>query len=149
MLSFLSAIGLCINLTAQSDTSIDSLKLSIEKQKEVFEKTNKLKSEPIKVKVNSTCSTKPEFCGTMAFGPVSLVKILEGEYIGETIYVVSTCSKKNYQIGLTYKLNASFESGFSVNLCNGKTYNSDWNYKLDENEHFLIFGSLNSISGID
>ncbi|HCQ29299.1 MAG TPA: hypothetical protein DIU39_03370 [Flavobacteriales bacterium] len=141
---FVLTLGFCNNLIAQSNTAFDSLK-----QKEVYEIINELKSNPIKVKVLSTCSTKPELCGTMVFGSVSLVKILEGKYIGESIYVASTCSKTNYQIGVTYKLNASFGPGFSVNLCNGKTYNSDWNYKLDENEHFLIFGSLNSISEFD
>lgn len=146
ILSFLLAVGLCINLTAQSNTSIDSLKLSIEKQKEVFEKTNNLKSKPLKVKIISTCSTKPELCGTMAFGSVSLIEILEGEYTGETIYLVSTCSATIYQIDKTYKMSVSYGPGFSVHLCNGKIYNSDWNYKLDENEHFLVFGSLSSIS---
>ncbi|WP_196887292.1 hypothetical protein [Aureivirga sp. CE67] len=134
---------ICNELNAQNNESVDSLKQSIAKSKEVFQKVNKLKAKPIKVEIINTCSTKPELCGNMAFGSVSLVKILEGEYIGEIIYVVSTCSKTNYQIGQIYKMNASFEPGFSVHLCNGKTYNSDWNYKLDENEHFLVFGSLN------
>ncbi len=142
-------IGVSNSLFAQKKTSIDSLKQSIEQIKEVQEKLKVLKSKPFKVKVINTCSTKPENCGITAFGSVSLVQILEGEYIGESIYVASACSTTYFLIGKTYKLSTSYEPGFSVHLCNGKFYNSDWNYNLDDNEHFIVFGSLNSILTID
>jgi len=148
-LSVFLTFGFCNYLIAQNNTTIDSQKKSIEQSKEVFEKNNKLRLAPVKVKIISTCSTEPELCGNMAFGSVSLVKILEGEYLGETIYVASTCSETNFKVDHIYKLSASYEPGFSVNLCNGKTYNSNWNYKLDTNEYFIVFGSLNSISIID
>ncbi len=138
-------LGFCNNLVAQSDEIIDNQKLSLKLSKEVLKKINKLKSTPIKVKVISTCSTKPELCGTMAFGSVSLIKILEGDYFGETIYIASTCSETNFRTDQIYKLSTSLEPSFSVILCNGKTYNSNWNYALDENKHLIVFGSLDSI----
>ena len=127
---------------AQDSTKTDSLYRSIERTKEVPIKEKSLISKTIKVNIISTCSTKPELCGTMAFGSVSMVKIMEGDYVGDTIYVASTCTKTQYQIGQTYKLRASYGPGFSVILCNGKAYNGDWNYKLDENKYFIVFGSM-------
>jgi len=121
---------------------IDSLNTSFKQKKEIWEKEKVIKSKPLKVKVISSCSTKPELCGTMAFSSVSLVQILEGKYIGDSIYVAVSCSNTNYRIGQNYRLTTSYAPRYSVHLCNGKTYNSDWNYKLDENKFLLFFGGL-------
>jgi hypothetical protein len=72
-------------LQAQNQTKIDSLKQSFEQTKEVYNKGEVLHST--RIRVLSTCSTKLELCGIMAFSSVGLVQIIEGEYIGD-IYVM-------------------------------------------------------------
>jgi len=105
------------------------------------EKRNEIKNNKLKVKVLNSCSIKSTLCGTFAFGSVSTILILEGKFANETIIVAELCQETNYKVGGIYKLEYSYEPGFSVNLCSGKIYNSDWNTKA-ENKYYLTFGTL-------
>ena len=105
------------------------------------EKRNEIKNNKLKVKVLNSCSTNPTLCGTFAFGSVSTVLILDGKFANETILVAELCEKTSYKVGEVYELEYLNEPSFSVNLCSGKSYNSDWNTKI-ENEYYLTFGTL-------
>ncbi len=105
------------------------------------EKRNEIRNNKLKVKVLNFCSTNPKLCGTFAFGSVSTVLILDGKYANETILVAELCQETSYKVGEIYELEYSNEPGFSVNLCSGKYYNSDWNTKA-ENKYYLTFGTL-------
>lgn len=103
---------------------------------------NELKTNSVKVKVLTTCSTEPNSCGNSAFGSVSLVEILNGKYVNKDIYISSICEKTNYELEKTYNLKATPSPAFSVILCNGKIYNMSLNNEIETNKYLMFFGSL-------
>jgi hypothetical protein len=105
-----------------------------------------LKNTPTKVEVINTCSTKPELCGTMAFGSKSLVKILEGKYRNQFIYVATTCTETKYNVGQNYDMTIGHFPDFGVMLCDGQLYNSEWNRKIAEKEYYVFFGKLDKLN---
>lgn len=129
-------------LTGQHRKNLKEIQRSFELTQQIFEKEKELREKPVLVKVMSSCSTSPEPCGTIMTGSVSTVRILEGKYKDELIYVATPCASTQYSVGKSYLLLTSFSSGSSVHLCNGQIYNSNWNYNLSKNKYFLVFGQL-------
>lgn len=100
-----------------------------------------IKNNNLKVELINSCSNDPGLYGNLAFGSLSTVKILEGKFKNEIIYVAELCQKTNYTTGNIYELVYWSEPSFSAILCDGKSYNSNWN--LDkQNQFYLTFGIL-------
>ena len=121
---------------------IDEFKIKKSQNEIVRNKMQYISNNATKVQVLKTCSTKPEYCGVMAFGSTTLAKILNGKYIGDTLLIAETCTRTSYEINKIYTLNLSFPPSFSVSLCSGQMYNADWNYDLATNKYLIFFGRL-------
>ena len=124
-----------------------SISDSIAKEKESIDKTVEIKNSELKVELIDFCNSYVA-CGTMAYGSVSSVKILEGKYQNDTILVAELCSKINYTQKKMYKLKYTPPPNFAVNLCLGSMYSINYNLKA-ENKYFLTFGSLTEVLNTD
>lgn len=105
-----------------------------------------IKTSP-RVRVLSYCNISAD-CGTMAFASVSKVLVLEGRYTNDTIAVGKLCVDVNYSTEEIYRLNVQASPDFGVMLCNGKTFNDEYNYG-DRTEHYLVFGHLDRYNPLE
>lgn len=121
---------------------IDEFKIKKVQNEIVRNKTQYISNNTTKVQILNTCSTNPEYCGVMAFGSTTMAKILNGKYLGDTLLIAETCTRTSYEINKIYTLSLSFPPSFSVSLCSGQMYNSDWNYDLATNKYLIFFGRL-------
>lgn len=145
--TFLILIPFCSPLYSQiSNDSLmkisEDFKIKKSQNEIVRNKIQYISNNTTKVQILKTCSTNPEYCGVMAFGSTTMAKILNGKYSGDTILVAQTCTRTFYEITKVYTLNLSFPPTFSVSLCSGQMYNSDWNYDLATNKYLIFFGEL-------
>lgn len=121
---------------------IDEFKFKKTQNENVRNKIQYISNNTTKVQILQTCSTNPENCGVMVFASTTMAKITNGKYSGDTILIAETCTRTSYEINKVYTLSLSFPPTFSVALCSGQKYNSDWNYHLGTNKYLIFFCRL-------
>ena len=115
---------------------------SLKNCEEINAMENDLKISTVHVKVMTTCSINPEWCGTMAFGSTSLVKILDGKYKNQLLNISELCTETKYKAGDTYILKISPSPSFGVGLCNNYHYHTDRSLYIKEKRFPMLFGIL-------
>jgi hypothetical protein len=132
LLAFAFTIYSCSAYAQVSTDSLNTLRnnLTFKKvqDKIITDKINCLSNKSTQVKLIQTCSSNPNLCGTMAFGSAAKVVIHNGKYSGDTVFIATLCNSTFYDTNKVYSTSISTAPNFSVNFCNGQTYNSDWNY---------------------
>jgi hypothetical protein len=126
----------------KESSNFDSLITISRKNILTYKKTSEILKEKIEVTVIETCSTDPNLCGFIVTGSYCLVKLMSGQFIGDTLIIASTCERTNYLKNITYFIKPGLGPDFSVHLCSGEIYNPNWNINLQKNKYRIYFGTL-------
>jgi hypothetical protein len=139
----IAALFLGINPAQSQEKKFDPDKLMAPFRS--YEAAKKMQSclteSAVRAQVIETCST-PDLCGTMAFGSVSLVRIMDGKYRNTLVYLSTLCAETNYKIEGIYTIKLESAPDFSVILCNQLDYDHHWNDEIERRKHYMFFGRL-------
>jgi len=116
--------------------------LSLKTAEQINEMENDLKSQSLRVEVMETCSTNPNWCGTMAFASTSLVKVLDGKYKDQVILISELCRATNYKVNGIYILKIERSPNFGVGICNDEVYHVNRHDYIKEKRVPMLFGKL-------
>ncbi|MWB92818.1 hypothetical protein GON26_00415 [Flavobacterium sp. GA093] len=119
-----------------------SIDLYLKTAQQITEMEEDLKISVIHVEVIETCSIDPSLCGNMAFGSTSLIKILDGKYKNQLLYISELCHATNYKVKSTYTLLITASPKFGVGICNNEVYHLDRTLYIKENRYPMLFGKL-------